>query len=492
MKPAKHTSKSQSSAELSSAEQPSAEQAQRQAEHAGLPRVRSSELVLRAVQCLNLSDWTGACETSQEALRLMEAEGIRTREEHLEQARCCDVLGQALAALGYWHESRMALERAAAAWETLECGRELAASLQNLGQLHKNSGHVDAAMDYTRQAAHCWEREGWMTEAGLTWLELATCLADVGETRAATRHLKQGLHRVDTAGNAEARMNARKIAAAVYALLGDSEAKLEQLEALCGLQEAWIRERKAEKVNLETAHQATGSTPPAASSEDAAYLEAIRTFTGKAAHDMKEPLRMIGSFSALLRRQYGALLDEEGNEFLDIVQDAGERMNELLAKLLEYTRLGTSGKAFQPLDLTDAVTLAVHRLRGPLDQRDARVETQALPQINGLRDELELLVVQLLDNALKFNRSKRPHMVISAVEESDSITLKVQDNGIGIPAANRSEVFDLFRRLHPRSEFRGSGIGLTMVARIAALHGGDSWVENSRLGGCCVCVRLPK
>jgi signal transduction histidine kinase len=109
-----------------------------------------------------------------------------------------------------------------------------------------------------------------------------------------------------------------------------------------------------------------------------------------------------------------------------------------------------------------------------------------------LRDELELMMVQLLDNALKFNRSSRPHIVISAVEESDAVTIKVQDNGIGIPVANRNEVFDLFRRLHPRTEFRGSGIGLTMVARIAALHGGNCWVENSRLGGCCICVRLPK
>jgi signal transduction histidine kinase len=328
--------------------------------------------------------------------------------------------------------------------------------------------------------------------AGLTWLELATCLAEIGETRAATRHLKQGLHRVDTAGNAEARMNARKVAAAVYALLGDPEAKLEQLEALCGLQEAWIRENKARPVHAQAVGPSLQHPEMASLTEDAAYLEAIQTFTGKAAHDMKEPLRMIGSFSALLRRQYGALLDAEGNEFLDIVQDAGERMNELLAKLLDYTRLGTSGKAVQALDLTDTVTLAAHRLRSQLEQREALLETLALPGATGLRDELELMMVQLLDNALKFNRSSRPHIVISAVEESDAVTIKVQDNGIGIPVANRNEVFDLFRRLHPRTEFRGSGIGLTMVARIAALHGGNCWVENSRLGGCCICVRLPK
>jgi DNA-binding transcriptional regulator YiaG len=151
------------SVKASSASRPSARKAPQEAAQSNVPRPSPWELVERAVQCSSLSDWTGACKASQEALRLMEAEGIRTREEHQAQARCTDVLGQSLAALGYWEDGRSALERAAAAWETLECGRDLAASLQNLGLLHKNAGHVDAAMDYTRQAAHCWEREGCMT-----------------------------------------------------------------------------------------------------------------------------------------------------------------------------------------------------------------------------------------------------------------------------------------------------------------------------------------
>lgn len=460
----------------------------------------AEQVVQRAEHWLAASDWARAWEESENAVRLATANPIRSREDQCLQARCYDALGQALFGLGYWEDGQKALERAAGAWETLERGPELARVLQNLAQLHKSNGKMDHALDLLRQAAHGWEREGCMAEAGLTWLELANCLADLGETGAAKRHLRQGLHRVDSTGKVDAKINARKLAASVCALLGDSEARMEQLEALCGLQEAWIRESKpragkesAPGHALDTsAVTSDASTQPENAGYDASYFEAIRTFTGKAAHDMKEPLRMIGSFSALLRRQYGTMLDAEGHEYLDIVLDANERMSELLNKLLDYTRLGASGKPAAEFDLADAALMAAHRLRKELDQRQALVETQAMPIITGQRGELELLVFHLLDNALKFNRSNRPHMLLSTEQEADTVILSVHDNGIGIAPASRIEVFDLFRRLQPRTEFRGSGIGLSMVARIAALHGGTCWIENSRLGGCAVRVRLPK
>ncbi|MBI1192906.1 MAG: tetratricopeptide repeat protein [Bacteroidetes bacterium] len=463
----------------------------------------TEQAVQRAERWLATGDWTRAWEASDLAVRLATANSIKCREDQCLQARSYDALGQALFGLGKWSDSQTALERAIAAWETLERGRDLARALQSLAQLHLSIGKMDHALGLLCQAAHVWEREGCMAEAGLTWLELATCLADLGETNAAKRHLRQGLHQVEASGAISDQIRARRLAVTACALLGDGEARIEQLEALCRLQEAYIGKIGTEGATTDSASvdsdqpgpskaaAAPSDHPDQKTSSDAGYYEAIRTFTGKAAHDMKEPLRMIGSFSALLRRQYGTLLDAEGHEYLDIVLDANDRMSELLKKLLDLTRLGSTGKSFAEVDLADVAFIAAHRLRSEVEQRQALIETQAMPVICGQREELELLVFHLLDNALKFNRSKRAHIVLHAEQENGAIILTVQDNGIGIDPNSRDEVFDLFRRLHPRTEYRGSGIGLSIVARVAALHGGTCWIENGRLGGCAVCVRLP-
>ena len=101
------------------------------------------------------------------------------------------------------------------------------------------------------------------------------------------------------------------------------------------------------------------------------------------------------------------------------------------------------------------------------------------------------MLIHLLDNALKFNSNKNPQIRIEGKEDSGMAVLTVHDNGIGIPEGHRKEVFDLFRRLYARSEYRGSGIGLAIVNRVAELHGGYCEITDSPLGGSAFQIYLP-
>ncbi len=448
------------------------------------PKKQICERLALAAELLDTGAWDSTLDLCRSCLLQIGELPHPDRESQGWQARCFEMMGAVSLQLDDTKEARKFLEQAAAGFETLESGAALAETLTLLGRVCLLDQDLERAMDSFRQAAHRWDREGYPAECGLAWLELAGCLAEAGETRAAERHVKQGLHRVDTSGNAESRIRARQLAATVYRLNGQQDELIGQLEARCGLQQSFIHTlQEREKVNVMRVNEPIKN--------DQAYFDAIRTFTGKAAHDMKEPLRMIGSFSSLLQRNYGAALDHEGHEFLDIVIDANARMSDLLNNLLEYTRLGSSEQPVSRVELTDIALLAANRIATLLKQKQATLETLTLPCVQGQAGYLEQMLVQLLDNSLKFNRNKNPKIRIEAETENDFTVLCVHDNGIGITRSQREEVFALFRRLHPRTEYRGSGIGLAIVARVAELHGGTCQVEDSPLGGCSIRVKLP-
>jgi signal transduction histidine kinase len=207
---------------------------------------------------------------------------------------------------------------------------------------------------------------------------------------------------------------------------------------------------------------------------------------------MKEPLRMIGSFSDLIRRQYGDVLDAEGLEFLDIITDANERMSNLLNRLLDYAKLDTEDKTPGRVELEELMLVLGHRMAGTLKARQASLEFGPLHAVQGYREELNLMLEHLLDNAIKFQPpGQSPAICVLTRQDASGIWLEVHDNGIGVSAAHRKEVFDLFRRLHPRCEYPGSGIGLAIVQRVVELHNGRCEFIESRLGGAAFCALLP-
>lgn len=204
----------------------------------------------------------------------------------------------------------------------------------------------------------------------------------------------------------------------------------------------------------------------------------LSQFAYVASHDLQEPLRTTASFVDLLRRQYYSRLDDHANQYLDFISQSSDRMKALIHDLLEYSRIGRE----KQLETVDCNSL-LQEVKADLDQgiRETRAVISAggLPSVTGYRTELKQLFQNLVSNSIKFRQPGLPPEVhISAERDNGSWKFSFRDNGIGIDPVNQDKIFIIFKRLHKRSEYDGSGIGLAHCKKIVELHGGQIWVDS--------------
>jgi PAS domain S-box-containing protein len=218
----------------------------------------------------------------------------------------------------------------------------------------------------------------------------------------------------------------------------------------------------------------------------------LEQFAYVASHDLSEPLRMVGSYAQLLGRRYANQFDEDGREFLGYVVGGAQRMKQTIDDLLAYSRAGRGGKPAQVLALDEPLDEALANLAHALTESGAVVERPArLPSLNCDRVAMTQLFQNLIGNAIKF-RSAAPCVIrIEAQQGAREWTLSVRDNGIGIPSQYAARVFEIFQRLHSRSEYEGTGIGLAICKKIAESHGGRIWVESEAGQGAAFMFTLP-
>ena len=217
----------------------------------------------------------------------------------------------------------------------------------------------------------------------------------------------------------------------------------------------------------------------------------LEQFASAASHDLQEPLRMVTSYLSLVERRYGDDLDEEGREFIAYAVDGAERMREMIEGLLEYSRVGTQGEPFEPVDL-DAVLADVRRdLEVRIAECDATVDVGSLPRVEGDRRQLRRLFQNLVANALEYSGDEPPRVRVTAERADSTWTVSVEDEGIGIEPEDQERIFELFQRLHGRAEHDGTGLGLALCKRIVERHGGEIRVESEPGEGSTFSVTLP-
>jgi PAS domain S-box-containing protein len=217
----------------------------------------------------------------------------------------------------------------------------------------------------------------------------------------------------------------------------------------------------------------------------------LQQFASVVAHDLQEPLRTVTSYCRLLQRRCQGRLDSGAEEFVGYIVDGATRMQELLDDLLEYCRVGTQGKAFQPVDCGTALDQALANLKIALDEAGAVVTREELPTVSGDGPQLVQLFQNLIANAIKF-RGPQPPRVHVAARRQDAVWLfSVRDNGIGIDPQQAGRLFVLFQRLHTREEYAGTGIGLAICKKIVERHHGRIWVESQPVQGSVFYFTLP-
>lgn len=224
----------------------------------------------------------------------------------------------------------------------------------------------------------------------------------------------------------------------------------------------------------------------------------LESFAYVAAHDLREPLRNVTSFSSLLERRLGERLDGEQREFLQIIKDAAFRMDALVGDLLGLSQVGRSETELTDVPVADVIDQALQSLQTRISESGAKITVDPmLPVLRGNRNELYQVFLNLIVNAIKYSRQGEPILIhIHCAQEAEYWHFLVRDNRIGIETGCGYEerVFKLFQRLHQRNEFGGgTGVGLAICRKAIERHGGRIWVESEGLGqGSTFHVILPK
>lgn len=228
----------------------------------------------------------------------------------------------------------------------------------------------------------------------------------------------------------------------------------------------------------------------------------LEDFAFVASHDLQEPLRKIRAFGERLITNYSQNIDTTGQDYLNRMGSAAERMSNLISDLLEYSRINTRGKEFIVVSLSRVVNDVISDLEIAIEESAAKINIQPLPEINGDISQLNQLFLNLLSNAIKFRKENTAPIIninYKETQEFDEIlkkvtlwhVIQVKDNGIGFEQAFEDKVFVPFQRLHSRSQYKGTGIGLAVCRRIVERHGGYISVKSEKDNGCEFTIKIP-
>ena len=218
----------------------------------------------------------------------------------------------------------------------------------------------------------------------------------------------------------------------------------------------------------------------------------LEQFAYVASHDLQEPLRMISSYTQLLARRYGDKLDGDAREFMDFIVDGATRMKQLIEDLLAYSRVGTRHGEFKPMSAEAALRRALTNLRAAIQASGAQITHDPLPALEADETQITQLFQNLIGNALKFRGAAPPALHVGVADLGRAWEFSVRDNGIGIEAQYFERIFLVFQRLHGKSEYPGTGIGLAICKKVVARHGGQIRVESAPGQGSTFYFTLPK
>jgi signal transduction histidine kinase len=217
----------------------------------------------------------------------------------------------------------------------------------------------------------------------------------------------------------------------------------------------------------------------------------LEQFAYVASHDLQEPLRKVASFSQLLQRRYAGKLDARADQYIEFAVDGAKRMQALINDLLAYSRVGRSAREPALVPSDEALTQARANLGDQIEETGATIETGHLPLVLAEMPLLIAVFQNLLSNALKFSGPKPPRVVITVRRDEPFWLFSFADSGIGIEPEYAERIFVIFQRLHERSAYSGTGIGLSMTRKIIEYFGGRIWLDTTYTEGARFLFTLP-
>lgn len=211
----------------------------------------------------------------------------------------------------------------------------------------------------------------------------------------------------------------------------------------------------------------------------------MENFAYIASHDLREPLRTMRNFGQLLDRNIRSKIDKKNQGYLDFIVDAANRMNQLIEDLLTYTRANTDPFERVAINITNLLSQVINDLHDKISEVNIQVTVKYVPiTIYGSLTRIQQIFQNLIENAIKFHQKqadftdKEPFIIISCQDTPSHWQFSIEDNGIGISKEFFTDIFSVFKTLHSREKYQGTGIGLALVQRIIQQHEGEIWVES--------------
>jgi light-regulated signal transduction histidine kinase (bacteriophytochrome) len=216
----------------------------------------------------------------------------------------------------------------------------------------------------------------------------------------------------------------------------------------------------------------------------------LESFSYSVSHDLRAPLRAVDGYARMLEEDYRERLDAEGQRLLRTVREAAARMGRLIDDLLAFSKLGRRELAARRVDMGVLVAEVIAEAKG---ESRAAIEVGALPAAAADRAMMKQVWLNLIGNALKYSGKRdRPVVQIGGKLEGAELVYWVRDNGAGFDMRYAQKLFAVFQRLHRAEEFPGTGVGLAIVQRVVARHGGRVWAEGKPGAGACFYFSLPR
>jgi signal transduction histidine kinase len=337
---------------------------------------------------------------------------------------------------------------------------------------------------------------------GGTQKAILNILDDFGDEKRRLEETQRAVLNILDDGNAE-RARQGEMHRALLNILEDFGGEKARLEAtqraiLNILDDFEDEKRKVEVVNSElrrevaeraSAEQALREKTDALGRSNAE----LEQFAYVASHDLQEPLRMVSSYMQLFEKRFAGQVDPQAKKYIDYAVEGAKRMQALIGGLLEFSRVGRVDEPFGPVNTDAALDQALLNLRSAIDENKAMVTHGALPVVTGNAGRLAQVFQNLVGNAIKFRRPDQPPSIhVSAVARGKEWLFAVKDNGIGLDTQYVDRIFVIFQRLHTRSEYPGTGIGLSICKKVIERHGGRIWVESQPGAGATFLFTLPR
>ncbi|MFT4761025.1 MAG: signal transduction histidine kinase [Paraglaciecola sp.] len=378
----------------------------------------------------------------------------------------------------------------------------LAHTLAQLSRTDLQSGHLERAINYAQKAQELIDELGNINGQQINLLNLANIEAKQDNLQKAVTITEEGIEAAKIMKDDATEIRGYKMLAKFYKELGKFEEALSYQIIYSKIQEEFakvrrnrqfldleirhaIREKQSEieQLTKENEYQSLlldKSDQIARQNQELIQAnEELRQFAYVASHDLKEPLRMIGSYTQIIDRLIGEQLDEKQQLYFKYVTDGVVRMNALLDALLKYATVGKSDEELEDIDLNEIGRIGQYNLKVRIEENDAIIKMDDLPKVKGRRTLMIQLFQNLLGNAIKFRRPDvQSEIQVSATETETEHIISIQDNGIGIADHNKDRVFEIFQRLHQRYAYEGTGIGLAICMKIVQRLGGRLWMES--------------